>query len=108
VEEKISAIWADALRVEKVGVDDNFFDLGGHSLLATQAVSRIRAVFHCDISLRTLFEAPTVGDLAKVISAQQARQLTETAMEGLLEELEAMSNEDAERRYKGQVTKPEK
>jgi non-ribosomal peptide synthetase component E (peptide arylation enzyme) len=97
VEEKISAIWADALRVEKVGVDDNFFDLGGHSLLATQAVSRIRAVFHCDIPLRTLFEAPTVGELAKVISAQHARQ-----MEGLIEEIEAMSNEDAERCEKNQ------
>ncbi len=108
VEETLASIWAGVLKLDKIGIHDSFFHLGGHSLLATQAVSRIRAVFHCDIPLRTLFEAPTVGDLAKIISAQQARQARETAMEGLLEELEAMSNEDAERRYKGQLTNPDK
>jgi acyl carrier protein len=107
VEEKMAAIWAEVLRVDKVGMDDNFFDLGGHSLLATQAVSRMRAVFNCDIPLRTLFEAPTVGDLAKMISAQQAAQVSEAEIDRLLEDLEAMSNEDAERSYKGQVTKRE-
>jgi amino acid adenylation domain-containing protein len=107
VEEKMAAIWAEVLRVDKVGMDDNFFDLGGHSLLATQAMSRMRAVFNCDIPLRTLFESPTVGDLAKIISVQQAAQVSETEIDRLLEDLEAMSNEDAERTYKGQVTKRE-
>jgi acyl carrier protein len=107
VEEKMAAIWAEVLRVDKVGMDDNFFDLGGHSLLATQAVSRMRGVFNCDIPLRTLFEAPTVGGLAKIVSAQQAKQVSEAEIDRLLEDLEAMSNEDAERTYKGQVTKRE-
>ena len=107
VEEKIAAIWAEVLRVDKVGVDNNFFDLGGHSLLATQAMSRMRASFSCDIPLRALFDAPTVGDLAKIVSAQLAGQANETAVERLLDELETMSNEDAERTYKRQVKSEE-
>ncbi len=53
--------------------------------------------------LRTLFDAPTVGDLAKIVSVQLAKQASETAMERLLDELETMSNEDAERSYEHQV-----
>jgi acyl carrier protein len=108
VEETLASIWAAVLKLDKIGIHDNFFELGGHSLLATQLISRIRDTFKLDLPLRSLFEAPTVGDLAKILSAQQARQARETAMEGLLEELEAMSNEDAERRYKGQLTNPDK
>jgi non-ribosomal peptide synthetase component F len=71
-EELIAEIWAQLLDIERVGIHDNFFDLGGHSLLATQAISRMRDIFQMEITLRRLFELPTVASLAESVEA--ARQ----------------------------------
>src|SRR5262249_23582769 len=64
MEEILAEIWKEVLKLERVGVHDNFFNLGGHSLIATQVVSRIRDACQTNIPLRTLFEKPTVEELA--------------------------------------------
>ena len=60
------------LKLAKVGIHDNFFDLGGHSLLATQVVSRIRSAFSIEFPLRSLFELPTIAEVAAMIEQNQA------------------------------------
>jgi acyl carrier protein len=66
-EKTVAAIWAELLRVEHVGVDDDVFDLGAQSLMAMKALARIRDAFQVNLSLRNLFEHPTVAGLAGAI-----------------------------------------
>lgn len=78
-EETIAQIWASVLRVERVGMDDNFFALGGHSLLATQVVSRMRAALGVELPLRALFETPTISDLAQRVELARQAELPEAS-----------------------------
>jgi acyl carrier protein len=70
-EKVVAGIWEEVLQVKQVGVQDDFFKLGGHSLLATQVVSRVREHFKVEVSLRTLFEKPTVSALAEAVHVAQ-------------------------------------
>ncbi|WP_253894822.1 non-ribosomal peptide synthetase [Corallococcus exercitus] len=66
-EELLASLWAEVLRLPRVGSQDQFFELGGHSLLATQLVARVRATFGVELPLRAVFEAPLLTDLARRI-----------------------------------------
>jgi acyl carrier protein len=68
LEKTLAAIFAEVLRVERVGVTDDFFQLGGHSLLAMQAVSRMKRALGIRLRIREFFEAPTVKSLARAVT----------------------------------------
>jgi amino acid adenylation domain-containing protein len=85
LEERLAAMLASLLDIETVSVHDNFFLLGGHSLLGTQLIGQIRGAFGVDLALRSLFDAPTIAELA-----QEIERL-------LLARVEAMSEAEVER-----------
>jgi hypothetical protein len=95
IEEALARIWAEVLKLDRIGVLDNFFDLGGHSLLATQVASRITAQLHVPLTLRSLFEEPTIAGLARTLTELQAEQEEPGALDQLLAEIEALSDEQA-------------
>lgn len=71
-ETKLAAIWSDVLEIKQVGIDHSFLELGGHSLLAAQIIYRVRDAFKVELSLSSLFETPTIRELAvKLEGAQQ-------------------------------------
>jgi amino acid adenylation domain-containing protein len=94
-EEKVAAVWRDVLRLEKVGIHDNFFDLGGHSLLLVQVHGRLRESFpDSELSVVALFEHPTIASLAAHLwgSAEEragrasgAGRTAEPSLEGIRE-----------------------
>ena len=64
VEELLANLWVEVLKVQKVGIHDNFFDLGGHSMLGIKMISQLRRKLGVDLPVRILFEAPTIAQLA--------------------------------------------
>ena len=67
IERIIAHIWQEVLKIEQVGIHDNFFEVGGHSLLAMQVIGRLRSILELEIPLRTLFEQPTLEGLGQSI-----------------------------------------
>jgi acyl carrier protein len=77
LEEKLAAIWSEALRIDQVGVNDHFQELGGHSLNAVQITFAIRREFCVDLPLQALFDFPTIAGLAAKLEAKTWHKLAE-------------------------------
>ena len=91
VEARVAALWAELLRLDRVGVRDDFFALGGHSLLVTQVLSRLCREYEIEIPMRVLFEAPTVEGLAAEIERcrQEPRRPVDRPLRETAEEIDA-------------------
>lgn len=96
VELTIVGIWSHLLGIERVGVNDNFFQLGGHSIFAIQLLSRLNKAFNLDLQIRIIYDKPTPGALAATIVQTQAEQADRSVLNRLLAELEDISDADAQ------------
>ena len=107
MEKELSAIWADVLNVDRVGVNDNFFELGGHSLLLVRIQAKVQQLCGNKLSVVDLFQYPTVAGLARFLergastsnTVEQARQRAETRSTGTTR---AEARREARRRHRQQ------
>lgn len=102
LEKTLAEIWSQILDLDKVGVNDNFFDLGGHSLLATQFISKVASEFRVEIPLVSFFQSPTLASMSLVIAQRKAEN---GDIERTLAELEAMSDAEARELLAGEESK---
>jgi acyl carrier protein len=84
-------MWASLLGWKNASIYDNFFESGGNSLLLTQLLLRIKNSFQIDLSLRELFEVPTIIQLTELILAKQVEQLEGSEINDLLASLKGTS-----------------
>jgi amino acid adenylation domain-containing protein len=70
LEETIARVWSEVLELERIGVHDDFFDLGGHSLQSVQLVARLTAALNRRVSVKMIFQAPTVAELADLLERE--------------------------------------
>ena len=108
-EETLAKIWRELLRQEVIGIDDNFFETGGHSLLAMQMLARVRNEFKTELSLRNIFEAPTIAELATMLDGKKnqpaaaplqpfsrAQSISARHAQELLERIDKLSDTEVE------------
>jgi amino acid adenylation domain-containing protein len=104
-EETLCKLWADVLKLQRIGIHDNFFDSGGHSLLATQMMSRIAHGFEVEMPVRVLFESPTVAELAVRLDQHRAAATAtastipvtkDATLEQMLASLDTLSEDEVE------------
>jgi amino acid adenylation domain-containing protein len=97
IEQEIAEIWTAVLSLEKVGINDKFFDLGGHSLIATQLISRVRKNFGVDVSLPDFFKSPTIKDLAEIVETEILIKSNAAKFDELLAQMENLDEAEVQK-----------
>ena len=95
-EKMLEEVWTKLLGKERFSVYDDFFDVGGHSLLATQLVTRIRASFSVDLTLRDFLKSSTIAGLAEVVEESILAQSSEDRINEMLDLLEELGDDEAQ------------
>jgi len=80
LEKQVAEIWKSVLGIDQIGMKDNFFDIGGHSLLATQLIFKVNDELKLNMSLKLMFEEPTIEGMVKNIQAIQEGKLKEESI----------------------------
>ena len=96
-EEQLTSIWSEVLLVVPIGIHDSFFDLGGHSLAASRVVTRVIQTFGLELSVKALFDAPTVAEMAAIIVQNQANRASDEQLVQMLREVEVMTEDEAQK-----------
>jgi hypothetical protein len=91
LEEDVARIFREVLRIEDVGIYDDFFSLGGHSLLVIQVINRVNSLYLIKLPIRALFDAPNIDGLVAAIVECQAGQLEDDVLAQMLAEIEEPS-----------------
>ena len=99
-EKRLLSIWSKVFSVDQIGIHDNFFDLGGHSLMASLVISAVIQEFKLELPVKTLFDAPTIAEMAAIITQNQGQRISEAELTQMLREVEAMTDEEAQRMQK--------
>lgn len=73
LQQQLAQVWSEVLGVERISLGDDFFELGGHSLLVVQVVARVGRELGIEVSLRSLFEHPTLGAFSEAVAVLQGQ-----------------------------------
>ncbi len=105
METEMAATWAEVLDLDRVGIHDNFFELGGDSLLATRIIARMAGRFKVEVPIKTLLEAPTVAQMAEILSIELARTIGDEDLARILNEIETLSDAEIRNRFMPKVAR---
>ena len=94
LEEEVASVWKEVLGLERVGVNENFFEIGGHSLLATRVIMLLRSRLGLSISLRLLFEYPTIAGMATALMDTLLDEIDEPSLLEMISEVENLSDNE--------------
>jgi amino acid adenylation domain-containing protein len=87
IEETIAGIWTELLGIEKVSINDSFFEIGGDSLLVSRLVAKIHALFDVNLPIKTIFLTPTIQNIAVAVKTQRAQRKDHSYVEDFLDDL---------------------
>jgi hypothetical protein len=107
MEALLASAWCDALKLERVGVHDNFFELCGHSLLAARVVSNLRHKMKIELGMVDVLRSPTIAELAALLEERRPRDEQESDLALLLSELAGLSDEEAQQRLTAELAQNE-